>query len=89
MPTHFNEDEAPVIAEINLTVGADRGAVGCAADLGDNFLFAVGSDARERSALQLDDEHAAVAEGDRSLRCSETCGDFSNLSHDAAFLSGQ
>jgi hypothetical protein len=60
--------EAAVVAHVDLAVGPERGAVGAATRLGHHRLSAVGANARQRPALDLDQEDTAVGQGDRPLR---------------------
>ena len=73
--------EAAVVADVDLAVGADGGAVGTAAGLGDLGDRAVGGDAGQRAALDLDDHDAAVVHGDRALGEPQPTGDLTKLSH--------
>jgi hypothetical protein len=56
---------------------------GPAAEPGDALDAAVGRHARERAALDLDDEHRAVVQGHGSLREAEARGDFTKLHGDS------
>ena len=60
--------EAAVVADVDLAVGSDRGAVGAAARRGDARDGAVRAHRRQRPGLDLDDEHPPVLEPDRPLR---------------------
>src|SRR6185437_1571320 len=51
-------------------------AVRAAAQLGDDVLLAVGRDAGQRLARDLDQDHRAIGHRDRALRELEARGDF-------------
>jgi len=65
---------AAVVADVDRAVGADRRAVGPAAEVGDDLGPAVPA-SRQGLALDLDDDHRAIGHGDRAFREAEALGD--------------
>jgi hypothetical protein len=72
MPVDFGKNKSAVIADINLAIGPDSSAVGCATNLSDDFFPAIGSDPSQRATFEFDDEYTAVFQCDRALRSPES-----------------
>src|SRR5262249_28808516 len=62
---HLVPFEAAVVADVELAIGPEGRPIGAAASLGDDLNLAVGGDARDGAALDLDEDHAAVGHGNR------------------------
>src|SRR5262249_56705504 len=73
--------ETAVVADVHRAVRPGGGAVRAPTGLGDHRHAAVGSDAGQRAALDLDQQHAAVPHGDGTFGKLETAHD---LAHGAA-----
>ena len=67
--------EAAVVGHVDLALGPHGGAVRAAAQLGDDVLLAVGHDAGQRLARDLDQDHRAVGHGDGAFREFQARGD--------------
>ena len=78
-------EEAAVVAHVDRTVGPDGRAVGPPAEVGDDLDVASGADPRERASFDLDDQHAAVCHGDRSLGELQSRGELAHLRHGDTF----
>src|SRR5690606_16205121 len=79
--------EAAVVADIAVPVRPDGGSIRTAAKLGYDVLRTVRRDAQQPRALDLDDQYAAVGQGDRSFGEVQPRGDDRSLQfklfHDA------
>src|SRR5207249_7732993 len=73
--------EAAVLADVDLAVGADGGAVGAASRLGHLRHRAVGCDSGERAGLDLHDDDAAVLHRDRPFGEAQASGHPAQLCH--------
>lgn len=70
---------AAIIGDIDGPVRTDRGAIGTAADIGDQADRPVGCNPCYRPALNLGQDHRAILHGDRAFRKLQVFGDELNI----------
>ena len=75
-------EAAAVVGDVHGAVGAERGAVGSAAEVGDDVEATVGPHPGEGAACDLHEDHVAVVEGDRALGELQAAGQLSGLHGD-------
>ena len=76
-----NPGETAIVADIDLAVGPERGAVGTAGNFGDHLLATVGPDPGQAAAADFDQHHRAVRHRHRAFRKFEIGSENADIGH--------
>ena len=72
-PAHVVPDEAAIVANISRAIRPERRAIGAAAKFGNDLDLPI-PHARQRLALDLDQDDASIRHGDRAFRKQQPLG---------------